>query len=34
MGGFVSRGQIFPSTMELPNVAGEDLAEVTAKLAQ
>jgi len=30
----VVRGQIFPATMALPDVVGEDLAEVAARLAQ
>ena len=30
----MARGQIFPSTMALPDVTGEDLAEVAAKPAQ
>lgn len=34
MTGFVARGQIFPSTMALPDVVGESLAEVAVKLAQ
>ena len=34
MTGFVARGQVFPSTMALPDVVGESLAEVAAKLAQ
>jgi 2-haloacid dehalogenase len=32
--GFVARGQIIPATMALPDVGGEDLAEVAARLAQ
>jgi len=34
MGGFVARGQIIPATMALPDVVGEDLAEVAARPAQ
>ena len=34
MTGFVARGQVFPSTMALPDVVGESLAEVATKLAQ
>jgi 2-haloacid dehalogenase len=34
MTGFVARGQVFPSTMALPDVVGESLAEVAAELAQ
>ncbi len=33
MTGFVARGQVFPSTMVLPDVVGESLAEVAARLA-
>ena len=34
MAGFVARGQAFPPTMMAPDVQGETLAEVAAKLAQ